>query len=175
MNNKGLNFIVGVGGLWLLWKLWSSGILASIGFMTVGAAFNQDLMYCMQDGTVYADTPLAAFAALFIDAIAVFGSLLIMVSTGLWDLLMSGGGFLSDLAVKLKSYLESYLPEEEKVEDTTEDTKEDSSKSEEVSLSSIIKSILVSIKEMQSKQESIEEKLKEKVEVTEIVKEKEVE
>lgn len=171
MNNKGLNFIVGVGGLWLLWKLWSSGILASIGFMTVGAAFNQDLMYCMQDGTVYTDTPLAAFAALFIDAIAVFGSLLIMVSTGLWDLLMSGGGFLSDLAVKLKSYLESYLPEEEKVEDT----KEDSSKSEEVSLSSIIKSILVSIKEMQSKQESIEEKLKEKVEVTEIVKEKEVE
>lgn len=114
MENKGLNFLAGLGGLWLLWKLYSIGWLHALGFMTMGLVFGTELSYdycssgVFTGDQLYGVTPLALFASLVIDAIAIFGSLLIVVGSGIWQLAMQVGSYLKDLFITLKEYLENF-------------------------------------------------------------------
>jgi hypothetical protein len=104
MEKKGLNFLVGLGGLWLLWKIYSMGWLHKVGFLAIDYCANTSLA----SEEAYSTTPLALFATLLIDAVAVFGSLLILFTTGIWELLMQAGGFIQDMIVALKEYLETF-------------------------------------------------------------------
>ena len=114
MENKGLNFLAGLGGLWLLWKLYSIGWLHAMGFLAMGAVFGSELSYnyCSSGfftgDQLYGVTPLALFASLLIDAVAVFGALLIVVVSGLWQLAMQLGAYLKDLSITLKEYLDGF-------------------------------------------------------------------
>lgn len=106
MENKGLNFLAGLGGLWLIWKLYSIGWFHTIGFLAINTAFGSSLVY--HGDVLYNTTPLALLAALLIDAVAIFGSLLIIFASGIWDILLYGGKYLADLTVTLKEYLEDF-------------------------------------------------------------------
>lgn len=128
MEKKGLNFLVGLGGLWLLWWLYSAGFLHKVGFLAIDYSLNTQLLTYSSLETFnepYMNTPLALFATLLIDVVAVFGSLLILFTSGIWDLLMQGGGFFQDMLVSLKAYLETFkkeipTPLPEPVKDETE-------------------------------------------------------
>jgi hypothetical protein len=153
MDKKGLNFLAGLGGLWLLWKIYSIGWFHKIGFLAVNYAVGSDL-----SESTYSSTPLALLAALLIDAIAVFGSLLIISFSGLWDLLLQGGSFFQDLLVTLKEYLEGFkkdIPIKEDVKDL-EPVKEDINP---------LEVILLEIKNLGEQQKNLQveiEKLKDK-------------
>lgn len=114
MENKGLNFLAGLGGLWLLWKLYSIGWLHAMGFLAMGTIFGSELLYnyCGSEfftgDQLYGVTPLALFASLLIDAVAVFGALLIVVISGIWQLAVQFGLYLKDLSITLKEYLEGF-------------------------------------------------------------------
>ena len=105
MKDKGFNFIVGLVGLFVIWKLWSSGFLHEIGFMAVGYLEGTQVVYGSGQ-LAYGDTILGVFAALLMDAIAVFGALLWMLLTGLWDILLKGSYALKDMFQTLRVYLE---------------------------------------------------------------------
>lgn len=118
MDKKGLNFLAGLGGLWLLWKVYSIGWFHKVGFLAINHTIGSELVYSSYD--TYGSTPLALFAALLIDAIAVFGSLIIISCSGLWDLLLKAGSFFKDLLVTLKAYLDSFkkdIPKPDVVKD----------------------------------------------------------
>jgi hypothetical protein len=112
MENKGLNFLAGLGGLWLLWKLYSIGWLHAVGFLAIDSTFGTDLSYncagVFSGDQLFGVTPLALFASLLIDAVAVFGALLIVVVSGLWQLAMQLGAYLKDLSITLKEYLDGF-------------------------------------------------------------------
>lgn len=112
MENKGLNFLAGLGGLWLLWKLYSIGWLHAVGFLAIDSTFGTDLSYncagVFSGDQLFGVTPLALFASLLIDAVAVFGALLIVVASGIWQLFMQIGSYLKDLFDTLKEYLEGF-------------------------------------------------------------------
>lgn len=124
MENKGLNFLAGLGGLWLLWKLYSIGWLHAAGFLAMGMVFGNDISYnyCGSEfftgDQLYGVTPLALFASLAIDAVAILGALLIVVASGIWQLTMQIGSYLKDLFITLKEYLENFR------KDVTPDTVE---------------------------------------------------
>lgn len=112
MDKKGLNFLVGLGGLWLLWKFYSIGWLHKVGFLAIDYTVNSNLVNSYSLGEdVYMTTPLALFATLLIDIIAVFGSLIILSVSGIWELLMQSGSFFQDLLKTLKDYLDGFKKE----------------------------------------------------------------
>lgn len=147
MEKKGLNFLVGLAGIWLIWKLYTIGILHRIGFLAINSAIGSDLVFNTFSDT-YGSTPLAVFAALLIDAIAVFGSLLVIVSSGLWDLLLQAGVFLNDLGITLKAYLSGYKKEVKEVQ-TIEENKENP-----------LEIILLEVKAIRDSQIKLEEDVK---------------
>ena len=172
MEKKGFNFLVGLATLWIIWQLNSNGWLHRIGFMAVSYASGQELLYldvqCVEvfnQGNMfrysandlnYSVTPLAAFASLVIDFIAIIGSLTIMLLTGLWDGLVYLSEYLKDLFVLLKDRLDEYKKK------STEETKEEE-KQEIINIESkpsVLEVVLLSIKELQEKFQSLELKIK---------------
>lgn len=187
MNDKrGLNFIVGITGLWVLWKLYWSGWLHRIGLMTVSYATGQDFTVLL-DGHMetfsggelvaidqsYGVTPLAAFASLIIDAVVIFGSLIIMLATGIWELCMYLGTILKDLFERLSEYLQEYKNKKKNDKPTpkpspVEKDKRDKEVETEAGVNPV-EVILLSIKELQKQQEDLQEQINKKVEVTPVV------
>lgn len=183
--DKGFNFIVGLVGLFIIWKLYSSGFLHEIGFMAL-AQLEGDKEYMYGSGAkVYGDTILGVFAALLMDAIAIFGALTWMILTGLWDLILKGSVALKDLFETLRVYLKEMSKKDDKPEDpkpTPEpspepkpEPKPEPEKQEEVKKEDPIKLIIEVLKEMQAKVDFLENQLKTKVAVTPIVPEVKVE
>lgn len=186
MENKGFNFLVGIGGLWLLWKLYTTGWLHRIGFMSLSYMTGEDYSYMncgvfeichngvCTGGQAYSITPLAAFASLVIDAIAIFGSLLIMLATGLWDVAMYLGLYLKDMFVTLNEYLKDYTKKSEKPEDKIEEVEVVEETEPKLEEPSALEVILVTLKDLQENQKEMRKELDKKVTVTEIVKDQEV-
>jgi len=152
-NKKGLHFIVGIAGLWLLWWLYSHGVLHYIGFLSFEVA-GYHLPYTF-GGDTYT-TPLATFASLIIDTITVLGYLIIIASSGIWDFLMVASKYLQDLFSKLREYLKVYVQKNKEEAVLPKETEKN-----------ILEVILESIKDIQEKQDKLELKIKDKEQVNE--------
>lgn len=175
MEKKGLNFLAGLGGLWLIWQLYITGWLHTVGFLTINYATGQELFY---DGT-YSVTPLALFGSLVIDAIAILGSLLIVLVTGLWQVLTEFGYYLKDLFIVLKDYLDGFKSEMSKKDTVVTPVKEDEKEDENsVTVKDPVEErlnplqvILLELKSIKEKQELLELKLQKETLDTQEIKE----
>lgn len=117
--NKGLNFIVGMFSLWLLYLAYTNGILHQIGFMAVNDVTGYNLTYS-QDETV-TSTPLALFVNLAIEAISAIGSVCILVSSGLWSILLIGMKNVKEMLVNLTQYIKEMKGKSETLKPTPKD------------------------------------------------------
>lgn len=173
MDKKGLNFIVGIGGIWLIWRLWSTGFLHSVGFMAVNSTMGtQELqMTYSAYGDVTYGTPLAAFAAVLIDSVAIFGSVLVMLLTGLWQTSGVFFAYLGDLFALLRFYIDKYMNKNEvkTEEEIVEDVKKEKELTQEIELGGeeFYLGILGALEEFSNKQEKLTKLVNEKLAIKE--------
>jgi hypothetical protein len=113
---KGLNFLVGIFVIWLIYKLYTLGILHTIGFMTFNYATGSELVYSPNSYTV---TPLATFVSLIIESITILGYLSVIVSSGIWSIIVTSSGYLNDLFRTVSVYLKDYSQNFKKTNTTT--------------------------------------------------------
>ncbi len=102
---KGFNFLVGIFSLWGLYKLYTLGVLHVIGFLAVNKLTGTDLTYSSDLMTV---TPIGIAISFIIELITLVGYLSILVSTGLWNLIVVLSGQVNDLFKTLLIYLKDY-------------------------------------------------------------------
>lgn len=159
MDKKGLNFMVGVGALWLLWRLYSSGFLHDVGFMTINQVTGQEFSYSYSGDQVMYSTPIAAIAGVIIDLVTVLGGLIIVLLTGLWDVGKVAVTYTVDLFMMLKAYVDNYFNRD----------KEEEQKPIPVPTDPLLEIVKV-IQKLETKLDKLEEEVNKKVPKTEIVK-----
>jgi hypothetical protein len=126
MDKKGLNFIVGLVALFVIFRMWSSGFLHDVGFLAVNNFSSQEISYKNTSGDFVYSTPLAVFMAIVIDLVAILGSLVVILLTGIWEILGLVTTYVRDMLLLLRDYINNYLEERKKPKEEDKDIKEDS-------------------------------------------------
>ena len=160
MENKGFNFLAGLGGLYLIWKLYTAGWLHRLGFLAINYTFGSDLVFNTFGDFGVGSTPLAIFAALIIDAITIFGSLLVLALSGIWSILLQAGSYLQDLFAMLREYLKKYINKNTPVVIVEPIKEENTSIIKENVKETVVEVILEEIKKIRDSQAKLEEDVK---------------
>lgn len=163
---KGLNFLVGIGVLVVIYKIYTLGIFHQFGFMAVNYATgsNIDFNPMATRGTL-SDTPVASFASLMVDLVTILGYLATIVMSGIWDALIVVGKYTKDLFDVLRVYLQNYT--KTKTEPVTPVEKTDVSVESNkipvevpmVQEKPALQIILETLKELRDRQAILEEKI----------------
>ena len=103
-DGRGLHFLVGIGVIWLFWRLLITGVLHDVGFL----AFQTEQAF---------RGPGAIVVAFILEAIIAIGAVSVLLVSGLWDAAYTFGVLLKDAFGMGTEYLAAWQAEREPVEE----------------------------------------------------------
>lgn len=112
MERRGLNFLVGLAVLWLLWRLRADGLLCHAAAFAAGEPVSN---------------PGALITGFVIEAVIAVGAVTTLVASGIWDALFLAGGQASGALQVFRDYLSRLRPATDPpADDVADGTVEDS-------------------------------------------------